>query len=385
MTSLEMLSERGNRLVEAFINTQTRDPKRFNATISPKDEMYLFIKRLRADDPDASYLEYLSTGKRMLDDVRQIIDQLFGGFDKIGSFLDFACGYGRFTRFLVQEMPPERIAVSDIFAEAVEFQQSQFGVSGIVSVPDPKDFPIDRRYDCVVVASLFSHLPERLFVSWLARLYALLKDDGVLIFSVHGEDRLPPRTEMPSRGITHTPGSKSSSLDPGIYGVTYVTELFAKRALEEACGANASYRRIPRGLWEIQDLYVVPKHSRRDVKSLNFAQYPRGNHGFCIPWKDQLCLGGWAVDLNPGASIERLEVWVGARRVQICLPTQKRPDIAAYLDDERALRSGWMCLVPSEIAAPSEIVTVKVVSSTGLERVLSMDVLESRIAPQRPA
>jgi hypothetical protein len=35
-------------------------------------------------------------------------------------FRDFASGYGRFTRFLVKELPRERVWVSDIYANAVE-------------------------------------------------------------------------------------------------------------------------------------------------------------------------------------------------------------------------------------------------------------------------
>ncbi|MBO1346566.1 MAG: hypothetical protein EBE86_003795 [Hormoscilla sp. GUM202] len=55
--------------------------------------------------------------------VEQIINWKFKGWDRMmeSAFLDFACGYGRFTRFLVQEMSPDRILVSDIYSEAARF------------------------------------------------------------------------------------------------------------------------------------------------------------------------------------------------------------------------------------------------------------------------
>ena len=63
---------------------------------------------------------------------RQVVEWKFDSLEKVAAFLDFASGYGRFTRFLVQHLPADRIWVSDIQADAVAFQEEQFGVHGFV-------------------------------------------------------------------------------------------------------------------------------------------------------------------------------------------------------------------------------------------------------------
>ena len=122
------------------------------------------LDRVYRGDHDARHLNYLMSGKATIEELRPIVNAVFGGFDQIGAFLEFACGHGRLTRFLVQEMPASRIFVSDIYQDAVEFQKEQFGVNGKVSVSEPEKYPLDQTYDCILVASLFSHLPPRTFV-----------------------------------------------------------------------------------------------------------------------------------------------------------------------------------------------------------------------------
>ena len=47
----------------------------------------------------------------------------FGSLERVGKILDFASGYGRVTRFLVRDVPPELVWVADVYADGVRFQE----------------------------------------------------------------------------------------------------------------------------------------------------------------------------------------------------------------------------------------------------------------------
>src|SRR5205085_3154702 len=98
---------------------------------------------------------------------------------------------GRMTRFLAAKVAPGRIWASDIKARAVDFQRRQFGVNGIVSTAEPEELTIDKHFDVIFVASLFSHLPESTFARWLLKLCEMCRPDGLVIFSVHDVSLLP--------------------------------------------------------------------------------------------------------------------------------------------------------------------------------------------------
>ena len=166
--------------------------------------MFLNAEKLHETRKTALW-EYFAGGLQMLNLVRDVARKKCDSLMNIQSFLDFASGHGRFTRFLVKELPRERVWISDIYENAVKFQQQQFGVHGIVSVPDPDNYQCGRRFDFVFVASLFSHLPEAMFKKWLRKLYGLLAPEGVLVFSVHDQAVLPQGVAMPATGFFSFP------------------------------------------------------------------------------------------------------------------------------------------------------------------------------------
>src|SRR5262249_41626784 len=196
-----------------------------NTNIHPNDQMFTFVASDRRSEALARSA-YLTSGAQQLNIVEQLVQWKFGSFDNLPSLLDFAGGYGRLTRFLVHKMSPDRIWVSDIQADAVAFQQAEFGVHGFVSTADPADLVCDRTFDCIFVASLFSHLPEATFTAWLKKLYSLLKPGGLLAFSLHDESRLPKGETMPERGIWFGEASEIDTLDTKQYGTSIVSETF---------------------------------------------------------------------------------------------------------------------------------------------------------------
>jgi SAM-dependent methyltransferase len=374
-----ILSAENNPIIRAFVEHQIENPKTFNANISENDEMYLFALQHFQGSADRACIELLTTGKQSMDIVRQIVQWNLGGFGNISAFLDFACGYGRLIRFLTQELSPQHIWVCDIYEDAVKFQQKQFGVHGIVSVHNPEDFRSDRKYDCIFVASLFSHLPEKKFISWLGCLYRMLAPGGLLIFSVHDAGVLPPGLTMGEKGILFIPESESRSLDMSDYGTTYVTESYVSMVIKEMTGGTSYYRK-KRGLWWFQDLYVIARNPDTDFRNLDISSGPPGYVDSCMLTEgNQILFEGWAADFDRDSTVQDIQIIVGGELVKRCVPSHERPDIAAAFQDEKGLMSGFSCSIPGDIARPSDIVIVKVTSSRGIEHVIRMGTLESLI------
>ncbi|MEG4070574.1 methyltransferase [Microcoleus sp. Pol11C2] len=367
-----------NPVIKAFIQDQTKFPEKFKLNICQDDEMYLFSLKNVKDDRDRAFVRYYSIGRRILDTVKQVVEWHFDCFENVPSFLDFACGYGRFTRFLIQEMPPERIWVSDIYANAVKFQSEYLGVNGIVSTGKPENYLIDRKFDCILANSFFSHMPERTFTSWLQNLYDLLTPNGILMFSVHDECLRLANTEMPANGILFSPQSESQSLDKEEYGTTYVTEKFVRECVDKVSGGKAFVHRIKKGICRFQDLYVVTNELVRDFSELKFHHHPEGYIDVAaFTNKENLYLEGWVADVNSGGRVEELQVLVNGEVVQRCEPFYDRPDVAGYFETDGALQSGWRCYLLKNTVALEDVLIVKAINNYGLEWILETCTVKS--------
>ncbi|NEQ77254.1 MAG: methyltransferase [Okeania sp. SIO2C9] len=251
-------------IIDTFIQDQTRKPQEIRINIHPQDEMYLYALKNTEGNIDEALLRYFSNGKRILDAVKQIVEWHFDGFENISSFLDFASGYGRFSRFLVQEIPVHKIWISDIYPQAVEFQKKLLGVEGIVSTNHPEDYQLNQIFDCIFACSFFSHTPQKTFSGWLEKLYSLLTEKGILIFSTHDLSLMTIDTETDAEEIYFTPESESLFLKTEDYGVTYVGEKWVGKIIHQATKGKAKWHRIKKGLCGYHDLYILwNKEGRR--------------------------------------------------------------------------------------------------------------------------
>ena len=376
-----------NSVIKAFIREQAKFPEDFKLKICEDDEMYLFSLKKVAEDGDdgtRAVVRYYAIGRSVLHTVKQVVEWYFGSFKNVPSFLDFACGYGRFTRFLIQEMPPEKIWVSDIYANAVKFQTEYLGVNGIVSTGQPENYLIERKFDCILANSFFSHMPERTFTNWLQNLYDLLTPNGILMFSVHDQCLLQPHIEMPAKGILFSPESESQFLEKEEYGTTYVTENFVRELVEKVSGGKAFVHRIKKGICKFQDLYVVTNQLVRDFSELKFNHQPGGYIDVAaFTSKDSLYLEGWAADVNLGGRIEEVQVLVNGEIVQRCEPFYDRPDVAAYFQKDAILQSGWNCYLPKNTVTPQDVLIVKAINNYGGEWILETCTVKSLVSKRQ--
>jgi 2-polyprenyl-3-methyl-5-hydroxy-6-metoxy-1,4-benzoquinol methylase len=342
------------------------DPARFCRPLPGQDEM--FFKAILPNyehDASISAFKFVESTMRLGEAYRQIVEGVFGGYDRLGSVLDFASGWGRLTRLLEQRLRPDQIFVADIYHQAVDWQAQAFGVTGVHSTKDPATFAYAGQHDIVLVGSMFSHLPAELFHQWLARLYGLISPSGVLAFSVHDEAILPAGETMDASGLRYLRFSESGSLDLDIYGMSYVTEAFVAAAIGRLA-PGLSWRRFPKGLYENQDLYVVGAPGV-DLSQLKLASSPMGGFERVATLSTgDLEFYGWTIERTPGEAIERLTVHVDGAPALTVMPEGERPDVLPHFPGPANVPRGWRFRLSPAQAPAGAMVRVHMESSSGL-------------------
>lgn len=295
-------------------------------------------------DANNALTQYFGVALQQHDARQQILQALFP--DKRATVLDFACGFGRSLRFLVQAVDHASVWAAEIQPEAVDFVEGEFGVNGLRSTFDPAAFLPGRTFDFIWVASLFSHLPGPLFNAWLRRLSALLSPQGVLCFSVHDECLLPAGHVLPAEGIHFVSDSEIEELDNRAYGTSHVSERFVASALRDALVTAApNFVRLRRALAHEQDVYVVARDAARDLSVLR--AFRRGTWGWvdrCVIADGALALSGWAASLDEGP-VKTVQVIVDGAPYD-CPTGVIREDVATVLGDDRLAPCGWECVRP---------------------------------------
>jgi SAM-dependent methyltransferase len=104
----------------------------------------------------------------------------------IESCLEIGCGYGRIVRELRREIPPSAISVCDVIDEGTRFTTAEFEVRR-VPVVEAMGPEYDCSFDLIYLLSVYTHLPRHMIENNLARVSALLKPNGMLVFSTHGK------------------------------------------------------------------------------------------------------------------------------------------------------------------------------------------------------
>jgi SAM-dependent methyltransferase len=359
-------------------------PGTLDLAIDDRDEMLGFLGDVFEGDRDRALFGYFRSGASIADSLGQALRWRFGGrFGEAVRLLDFASGYGRVTRFLVREVPPERVWVADVYAGGVRFQEERFGVHGIVSTIRPEDFVCAERFDAILVTSLFTHLPDERFVTWLRVLLGLLAPGGMLAFSAHSPQVLPPGVTMPESGIFFVETSESDSLAKSDYGSTWVTEAFVRSALDRAIGPGSSLHRLERGLCNFQDLYLALPEPGVDFSALDFHSEPHlvVEQARLADGGRRLELQGWAATRSGAA--RAVEVMLDGERIAAAPVAEPRPDVAAYLasygGDDRYLHSGWnaSCPLPAGASRTAAVLRLRVVDGRGKSQPLWAGSLEA--------
>lgn len=225
-----------------------------NCVIDPHDDIFrFFANHALAKNP---IREYLSDGWRTMSELMQLLEQLDRPLLKTQSVLEFAAGFGRFTRHLAHALPG-RVTCTDIQPGSIEFLRDQFGVDAFYSASNPEEIVYPRQYELIFVLSLFTHLPVERWGAWLKHLHRGLAPGGLLVFSVHNEKAAKEEgVTFDQRGTHFIRSSESPQLGADEYGTTFATDSFVTAQIESALGCKpVLHKHI--AFWVGQDAVVV--------------------------------------------------------------------------------------------------------------------------------
>ncbi len=328
------------RIARIYVQAVAKDPNTFVDLISPDDEMYLFTKSNAQTQKETSSYLYLETGHYCFKTIENIVKSLGISLGNTGCFLDFACGYGRVTRFLAQEFAPHKIWVSDIYKDAVDFQKKYFKVNGFYSYADPSHVEFPGKFDIIYAGSLFSHLPENRFKQWLSALWGTLNDGGILIFSTHGERLCPSGTQMSPSGFAFVGRSESRTLSAEEYGITFVTSGWVKQ-LAARLGIN-NIQFLQQELCGFQDIYVATKGIRLPFNNLTATNYAKGHiESTRITKEGNLFVSGWAFEKGVGTPAKEIIIYADDELLGKATLGGARPDVANHFGKPVCFNSGW--------------------------------------------
>jgi SAM-dependent methyltransferase len=229
---------------------------KINCVIDPRDDIFRFF----ASHPLAAnpVREYLSDGWRTLSELIVAMEGADRSLLKCRSVLEFASGFGRFTRHLVRAMPG-RVTCADVQPGSVDFTRDEFGADGFYTPSDVQALRIPGQYDLVFVLSLFTHLPPDTWKTWLEKLFGAVAPGGALVISVHNEARARELgVKFDAQGRHFIASSESPQLGGETYGTTFTTRAFIDREAAAALPGNkVDYREI--AFWDGQDAVIVGK------------------------------------------------------------------------------------------------------------------------------
>ena len=242
-----------NGLVGSFSNMTGLDCR-----ISEKDDIFGFF---RGHPSSVNPLrDYFADGWRTLSELMLLLEAVDKPLLRTASVLEFASGHGRFTRHLVKALGAERVTVSDIVVDAVDFSQQTFGVKGFASASVPEQVRWPQQYELVFVLSLFSHLPRSTWTRWLQVLRDAVAPGGLLVFSTHGMKAADfDSVKLDDEGFFFAPSSESNAIDANEYGTAFTSERFVLDRIAETWGGDALRHRSLVHFWNHQDAYVLQR------------------------------------------------------------------------------------------------------------------------------
>ncbi|MCE9635081.1 MAG: class I SAM-dependent methyltransferase [Planctomycetes bacterium] len=211
---------------------------------------------------------YFLSGRRFVDICHRACSAVRTSLAEDPVVLDYGCGHGRLTRHMSSVWHPRRLIVADVWPEAVAFCAREFAAEPLVIKGPGSLRRLAREVDVVVACSVFSHLPPKLFVTYLRCLRRVIKTDGVVAVTTHGVHvaqaqgvELADDCYFGTRGTgkNHTGGR----LGVGTYAFMAVAPSFVERA---ARASGLKVVRFEEGVVGGQDLYVLQQAHARPMR-----------------------------------------------------------------------------------------------------------------------
>lgn len=158
------------------------------------------LRVLVAGTPDAGW--FLESGRLAVESIASVLARNGRRVEELASILDFGCGCGRVIRRW--RSLDAALAGSDVNARLIEWcrQNLPFARFEVNGLAPPLAFN-DSAFELVYGLSVLTHLPEDLQAAWMGELARVLRPDGLLVLTTHGErylERLTPAERHRFRG-----------------------------------------------------------------------------------------------------------------------------------------------------------------------------------------
>jgi SAM-dependent methyltransferase len=236
-----------------------------SSAIHAEDFIFHFLLNASKDKAQGAQL-YFESGKSSAEQASAIYKEHAARPPR--RVLDFASGYGCVTRHLPGVLPGSKVFACDVLESCVTFVSQCLEFRALQSAKIPEELVINKRFDLIIVLSLFSHLPERTFSRWLRQIARLAAPGGIVLFTTHGRMSAqqfgnPPLT---ADGFWHDPRKEHPNLDASNYGLSICSRKYCEVCIEEIKDVKlVDYRE---GFWwGHQDVYVLRKQGRAETAS----------------------------------------------------------------------------------------------------------------------
>lgn len=228
-------------------------------SVHPNDEMFLTSKAVLPGSGEAFHYYFYSGGylsTRLADWLIQ-----HGEIPKNMSILDFASGYGRFTRYF--SLLFNKVYASDLEDSMLDFINDKFGVSTFKSSIDSNNFKFPQdSFDIVFCYSLFTHLHPTIWKNWFITLFTMVAENGYFVITTRSPKFAKSRGDdlTDFDGILFSPKNETRGrLEPEIYGQTTVNKEYVEM-IASSVGSNKYIDYFPGGSFDLyQDVHIFKK------------------------------------------------------------------------------------------------------------------------------
>ncbi|PGZ93613.1 methyltransferase [Bacillus pseudomycoides] len=230
--------------------------------IHENDHIFRFVMEHPSFSSGEQAIEYyFNDGQKSASLFMELIQELLEVKEEPTQVLEFASGYGRITRYLLNQERKLDITACDIHEEAVNFIKEKLSAKVLLSHTQPELFTVPHSYHVVFALSFFSHIPDSTWFRWLKTLYNTLQPGGLLIFTTHGyqSKKMSGTPELNSEGYWFAPGSEQLDLEGQDYGVTVVSPAYVCKKIELLPENPVIVRMVEGFWWGHQDLYIIRK------------------------------------------------------------------------------------------------------------------------------
>jgi len=175
---------------------------------------------------------FLETGEKCSHAIEDVLSQAGKPLTSCESILDFGCGCGRTLVWLERRFPGGKYYGTDVDHQAIHWcrQNLPFGRFSTNDAIPPLNYP-DEAFDLIYGISVLTHLDEQHQFRWLQELGRLIKQDGVVLLTVHGlraAEVVGQRENLEKNGYCFCSSTKLKGIFPDWYQTALHTEEYVR-------------------------------------------------------------------------------------------------------------------------------------------------------------